>query len=103
MDNRKSDIVGYIGGVLLIVTLFPQIYHTYTTKKTDDLSLVFLIMEVVTCIFLFTYGILIEEKPLIITNSVVFFELLSILYAKLVFSRKKSKEGVTIKVKVSDV
>ena len=103
MDDRKSNIVGYIGGALLIITLFPQIYHTYTTKKTDDLSLVFLIMEVVTCIFLFSYGLLIDERPLIITNSVVFFELLSILYAKIVFGRKKKTEGVTIKVKMTDV
>ena len=80
-----SDIVGYIAGLLLIINFIPQIYQTYKTKQMKDVSLVFIIFNLVTCCFQMIYCILIEAPPLIIANSIVFIEILLLLYAKLVF------------------
>jgi len=79
------DVIGYIGGALLVLNFTPQIYKTYKTKKMKDVSLIFIIFNIITCCFQTTYGILIDATPLIIANSIVFFELLILLYAKLVF------------------
>lgn len=85
MSELAKNTIGYIGGALLIITLFPQIHQTYKTKKTRDISLLFMFLEIITCIFFFTYGIIIEENPIIMANSVVLIELFLLLYAKLYF------------------
>ena len=71
--------------VLLIITLIPQIYQTYKTKKIRDISLLFMFLEIITCLFFLTYGFIIQENPLIMANSAVLFELFLLLYAKLYF------------------
>lgn len=97
-EEKTKNIIGYIGGVLLIITLLPQIHHTYKTRQTRDISLLFMVLEIITCIFFFTYGVIIEENPLIMANGVVLFELFSLLYAKLFFKNKiiEVKENVII-------
>ena len=40
MNNLTKDIFGYIGALLLSITLLPQIHQTYKTKQTRDISLV---------------------------------------------------------------
>ena len=85
MNNLTKDIFGYIGAVLLCITLLPQIHQTYKTKKTRDISLFFMCLQILTCIFFLIYGIALDEDPLIISNSVVLFELFILLYAKIYF------------------
>ena len=81
-----SNIFGYIGGSLLVINQLPQLYLTLKTKKTDDLSFWFILLQVITCICFLTYGILLEEVPLIIANSIVLVQLLILLSFKKVFS-----------------
>lgn len=98
-EENTKNAIGYIGGFLLIITLLPQIYHTFKTKQTRDISLLFMILEIVTCIFFFTYGIIINENPLIMANGVVLFELFSLLYAKLRFiDNKETIKDKSIKI-----
>ncbi|VVU95009.1 hypothetical protein CPAV1605_734 [seawater metagenome] len=82
MNNLTKNITGSIGAFLSI-TLLPQLYQTYKSKKTRDLSLLFIIFQMITCIFFFVYGLILNELPLIISNCIVFFELGLLLYAKM--------------------
>ena len=101
MSELARNIIGYIGGSLLIITLFPQIHQTYTTKKIRDISLLFMFLEIITCLFFLTYGIIIKENPLIMANSVVLIELFLLLYAKLYFTDNiEPKDNI---VKISNV
>ena len=86
MDNRTRTIIGYTGGTLLNITFIPQIYKTYKTKRTDDISIYFMILQMITSIFCLTYSILLNENPLIISNAILFFELLLLLIGKILFS-----------------
>lgn len=38
-DNIITQTFGYLGASTLIITLLPQIYLTYKTKKVENLSL----------------------------------------------------------------
>lgn len=98
MSDLVENIIGYIGGVLLIITLIPQIYQTYKTRKIRDISLLFMFLEIITCLFFLTYGIIIKAYPLIMANSTVLFELFLLLYAKLYF-----KDDIYKVTKISNI
>lgn len=83
---EDHEIIGYVGGVLLAVTSLPQIYKTFKTKKTDDISIYFIFLQIVTCVIFLTYGVLIDANPIKAANSILLFELLLLLYAKIKFS-----------------
>lgn len=97
MNNLTKDIFGYIGALLLSITLLPQIHQTYKTKQTRDISLVFMCLQILTCVFFLIYGIALSELPLIIANSVVLFQLFILLYAKLYFDNgdKNIRSGIS--------
>lgn len=70
-----KEIFGYLGAVFLTITLLPQLYLTYKTKKIDDLSYGFIGLQILTCIFFLVYGILLNAAPLMLANSIVLFQL----------------------------
>jgi len=37
-----NEIVGWVGSIMLSICAAPQVYHTWKTKKTGDLSWGFL-------------------------------------------------------------
>ena len=76
------DTLGYIGTVFLVSSLLPQIYKTYKTKKHDDISFLYLIFQIFTCIILMTYTILIDSMPLIISNACILVEIFALIYFK---------------------
>lgn len=75
MDNDKKELIGYIGAIFLTITLIPQLWLTYKTKKVDDISFGFIGLQMITCVFFLTYGILINSTPLMLANSIVFAQL----------------------------
>ena len=99
MENHTKEIIGYTGGTLLHLTFIPQIYRTYKTTPTDDISLIFMISQVVTCIFCVVYAFLLNENPLIISNVILLCELLMLLTGKILYSYiiKTSKKNMLIK------
>ena len=87
-----KDVFGYLGGFMLVVTLIPQVYHTYKTKKIRDLSLLFILFQIITCILFLVYGALLVELPLLIANSIVMFQQLLLLYAKMFFKNENTNK-----------
>lgn len=65
------DIVwlGYLAGFLTTMGLVPQIIKSYTTKKTDELSLSFLVIMAVGLTLWLVYGFLIREPALMAANT----------------------------------
>lgn len=77
-----DEMFGYLGSSLLIISLIPQIYHSFSTKKLDDLSSWTLGIELTTSVMFLTYGIIIDEIPMIYGNGCVIIELLILCFAK---------------------
>ena len=75
MKDNTKEIIGYTGGTLLNLTFIPQIYRTYKTKQTDDISLLFMLLQVFTSILYVVYAFMLDEQPLIVSNIIVVFEL----------------------------
>ncbi len=58
-----------MAGTLSIVAYFPQVWKTYVTKHSKDLSMKWLIITFGSQVLWFTYGILTGILPVILTSS----------------------------------
>lgn len=78
-------IIGLAAGFCTTVAFLPQALKTWRSKSAKDLSLgMYLIFCTGVALWL-TYGILISDLPIILTNVVTLLLALSILYFKLTF------------------
>ena len=84
-----EDTFGYIGSVFLVITLIPQLVKTIRKKKVDDISYVFVFLQVLTSIFFLIYGLLLKENPLIIANSLLLVQTLLMLGLKITYSKRR--------------
>ena len=78
-----QELVGSIAAFLTTVAFVPQAYKVYKTNQTKDLSLfLFLIFGLGVFMWLI-YGIMKEDSPIMIANSITLFLSLYILYKKI--------------------
>lgn len=78
MKNIWKETIGFTGGVCLSVQLIPQILKAIKTKKTADISYLFLIISITGSIIVLVYGVLIDS--LSITATISFSLLLKIVF-----------------------
>tara|TARA_B100001093_G_scaffold385581_1_gene371422 strand:+ start:249 stop:509 length:261 start_codon:yes stop_codon:yes gene_type:complete len=83
-----TEIVGYTGSFFLVTTTIPQIIHTFKLKKADDISYLFLSLQLLTCVLFLIYGIMLKQNPLIIANGIVGSQVLTMIGLKKKFSRR---------------
>jgi len=76
------DILGYIAGILVVISLLPQIIKSWKTRSTKDLSLWRYIVYILGLVLWITYAILIKNKPIVVMNSLGLLLASSILYLK---------------------
>ncbi len=76
------DTVGFVGTAILGVTMLPQVYKTFREKKANDLSLSYLVLQLIANVLFLVYGYFIESLPVVISNGIVFLCSSSLIYAK---------------------
>lgn len=62
------ELIGYIAGILIAITMIPQIRTSLKTKNVEGLSLAMLIMFFLSMLLWAIYGYLIKSYPLLLTN-----------------------------------
>jgi MtN3 and saliva related transmembrane protein len=77
--------LGFFAGTLTVVSFIPQVYKTWKTKETKDLSLGAFVLLVSACSLWAIYGIIIEDWSVILTNVGMVLLVGSIGVAKLRF------------------
>jgi MtN3 and saliva related transmembrane protein len=85
---NKVDILGYIAGLLVVLSLLPQFIKSWRTKMTRDISLWRYIIYSVGLILWILYAFLIKAWPVGIMNFVGLILALGILYLKVKYSDK---------------
>ena len=60
--------LGYFAGTLTVVSFIPQVFRTWKTKNTRDLSFGMFALLVTASSLWTIYGIIIEDWPVILTN-----------------------------------
>ena len=87
-NEQLTDTFGYLGAITLTITLMPQLILTRKTKKVDTLSLGFLLLQLLTCILFLIYGILLNELPLMLANSITSTQGLVLLGMKIKYRNR---------------
>jgi len=64
------DIIGLIAGILLIISLIPQLIQIIISKSSKDVSIFMFIILLVSEILWLIYGVFKTDLQLIVTNGV---------------------------------
>ena len=77
------NILGYLAGILVVISLLPQAIKSWKTKSTKDISLTRYVIYIIGLVLWIVYAIIIENGPVALMNSIGLILALSILYLKL--------------------
>ena len=77
-----KTIFGWIASSITLIYKLPQIYKLYKRKKSDDLSIVSLIIQAIGYIFYILHGNNVKDSPIVLMGSGALFQtvLLIIMY-----------------------
>lgn len=78
-------LIGLAAGFCTTVAFLPQVIKTWKSKSAKDLSLGMYLIFCTGVLLWLTYGILIADLPIILTNAATLSLALSILFFKLSF------------------
>ncbi|MFH1105796.1 MAG: SemiSWEET family transporter [Candidatus Aenigmatarchaeota archaeon] len=66
-------IFGFLGAVTASIIFIPQVWKSWTSKKTNDLSWLTIILGILNGIFWVSYGALKNDPYIYLTNIFLFF------------------------------
>lgn len=82
-----EDIIGFAAGLLIAISMIPQVIKSHKTKSVDDISFSMLsIIGLGTALWV-TYGILITSYPIIVMDGFGFFVNLILIYMKIKYQK----------------
>ena len=93
-----TQIIGYAGGLTVCIQELPQFIKIIKTKSTGDLSLAGLFFRLFSGILWITYGIMLFELPIIISNGFYLTLAIIIIVFKMYYDQqnKEKKEDPTL-------
>ena len=77
------DILGYVAGILVVISLLPQVIKSWKTKLTRDISLSRYVIYVIGLILWIIYAVIIQNGPVAAMNGIGLVLAVSILYLKI--------------------
>ena len=82
-------LISYSTVIITVSVKIPQIYHTCKTKKTADLSILFLLLTLLTHIMWIIYGIMDNyDYTIIVTDSCCLIFTIILIIMKLFYDKK---------------
>jgi MtN3 and saliva related transmembrane protein len=96
------DILGMTAGCISSITFLPQVIKTWKTKSAADISLLMFTFATISVIMWLVYGIILQNIPIIFTNSMVLLFSLIMLYFKFRYSSQRDREMQNVKELVAD-
>ncbi|MCJ7615537.1 MAG: SemiSWEET transporter [Desulfobacterales bacterium] len=74
--------IGLLAALFTTVSLFPQLIKVYKTKSSKDISTSMFTLFCGGVFLWFIYGVLLDDFPIIIANSLAFVQAVAILFFK---------------------
>lgn len=98
------DFFGYSSGILVGITLIPQVIKVLKTKRAEHLSHKFLVISLLASIFKLIYGVLINALPIVVTAPIILIETVIIMVAKCIFDEKiKLNKKINNEIEMKDI
>ena len=86
-QNSFIDLMGYLGGIFLMISFLPQVVKTWKTKEADQISIFLLILTLLSGVFYNIYAFMLDLIPVIVMNSIFIVLVLIQLIMTLRFGR----------------
>lgn len=83
-----AHTIGLLAGLLTTLSFLPQVKQVWRTRSARDISLGMYLIFVSGVTMWLSYGIIIDDFPVIIANSITLLLAGAILIMKLVFDRR---------------
>lgn len=77
------ELIGYLAGIIVAISLIPQVIKSWKTKSTKDISVMWTLIYLTGLILWIVYGIGILSFPIIIFVSVEALLAISLLMLKI--------------------
>jgi uncharacterized protein with PQ loop repeat len=88
-----NDIIGYVASAFYIISLFPELHAVYV-NKVCNLSMYFLVFQIVTTLLFIVYDILIDIIPLLVADVTLLFELIFLVVFKVTYRSKEKHRTI---------
>jgi len=79
------DVLGYVAGILVVISLLPQAVKSWRTRSTRDISLLRYVVYATGLVLWIVYAALIRNGPVAVMNSIGLILALFILSCKIRF------------------
>lgn len=83
-----TQMIGYFGSAVSIITLMPQVVKTWKTKSVGDISFAMLIIQAIQVVAWLLYGALLQNIPLVIVNLVMLTNTILLVVMKIKYAQK---------------
>lgn len=81
----STELIGYMAGAIVAVSLSPQIIKSWRSKSTKDISIAWTLTYLVGLSLWVTYGVQIGSYPLMIMPAIEWLMAFSLLVLKLIY------------------
>jgi len=68
--NIFTNILGFTAGIVMVITMIPQVLKSYRTKSVKDLSFLMLFLYISSAVLWLIYGLLIKSYPVVIMDAI---------------------------------
>lgn len=77
------EFIGFVAAIFSVSSYLPQVFQTWKTKSTKDISLKMYMILCAALLFWLLYGISIKSLPIMVTNSITLTLSSLILFLKI--------------------
>ena len=85
MSDTELQIIGFLGGGLIVISLLPQLYTIIYNKSSKDISIsMYLLLLIAQCLW-FLYGLLKHDLQVLLTNAIAGVLTILIIVAAIYF------------------
>ena len=90
INIMNIEIIGFIAGALVAMSLLPQVIKSWKTKSAGDISVLWSIINLTGQVIWIVYGIVKSSPSLVIMSSIALVMMLSVFYLKLKYGLNKA-------------
>jgi len=90
-DSILYKVFGWLGNMIIIIKIIPQIIKIIKTKSAKDISLIFIILGIVGGACSISYGFMLNEYPIIIRSIIVTIQVIITLILKLYYDKRQAE------------
>lgn len=80
---KSVEIIGFIAGILVSISLLPQLIKSWKTKSTKDIAILWTLINISGQVMWIIYGFGIKSSSLIVMSSITLLASISILILKI--------------------